>query len=92
MSGIALLIALRIVHGSATAIFGPVASASLSDFAPAHRRGTWLSTYSTFQGAGQAIGPVVAGYLIAIGRFDLAFMIAGVIAAATPFIVAAWAA
>ena len=29
------LIALRFVHGAATAIFGPVASASLSDVAPA---------------------------------------------------------
>ena len=90
VSGIALLVALRVVHGGATAIFGPVASASLSDFAPAHRRATWLSTYSTIQGAGQAIGPVLAGYVIAIGRFDLAFMLAGGIAAATPFIVAKW--
>jgi MFS family permease len=82
------LIALRFVHGTATAIFGPVASASLSDLAPPARRGVWLSTYSTFQGAGQALGPVLAGYLIAVGRFDLAFLAAGLIGVAVPFVVA----
>lgn len=90
VSGLGLLFLLRIVHGSATAIFGPVASASLSDVAPPHRRGTWLSTYSAIQGAGQAIGPVLAGYLIAIGRFDLAFVLAGAIAASVPLIVWRW--
>ena len=78
VSTLALLIVLRFVHGSATAIFGPVASASLSDVAPPASRGTWLSMYSTAQGAGQALGPVIAGYLIAAGRFDLAFITAGV--------------
>ncbi|MCI0433144.1 MAG: MFS transporter [Gemmatimonadetes bacterium] len=88
VSTLAVLIVLRFVHGSATAIFGPVASASLSDVAPASNRGTWLSTYSTAQGAGQAIGPVLAGYLIAAGRFDLAFIAAGAIGVAAPLIVA----
>ena len=71
------LIAARFVHGSATAIMGPVMSATLSDLAPVERRATWLSTYSTVQGAGQAIAPVLAGFLIAQRRFDLAFLIAG---------------
>ena len=84
------LVAIRFVHGAATAIFGPVASASLSDVAPPDRRATWLSTYSTIQGAGQAIGPVISGYLIAAGRYDLAFVVAGLFAAATPFIAAGW--
>jgi MFS transporter, DHA1 family, multidrug resistance protein len=90
VSTLALLIVLRFLHGSATAIFGPVASASLSDLAPPASCGTWLSTYSTTQGAGQALGPVVAGYLIAAGRFDLAFITAGVIGLGVPLIVAGW--
>lgn len=90
VSTLAALIILRFVHGSATAIFGPVASASLSDIAPPSKRGTWLSTYSTAQGAGQALGPVCAGYLIAAGRFDLAFLAAGVVGLAAPLIVAGW--
>jgi len=89
-STLAVLLALRFVHGSATAIFGPVASASLSDVAPASRRGAWLSAYSTAQGTGQAIGPVLAGYLIAAGRFDLAFVVSGVIGLGVPLIVFGW--
>lgn len=90
VSTLAALVTLRFVHGSATAIFGPVASATVSDIAPPAKRGTWLSTYSTAQGAGQAVGPVLAGYLIAAGRFDLAFLAAGVIGLAAPLIVAGW--
>ena len=76
-ASLAILIAIRLVHGSATAIMGPVMSAAISDLAPADRRATWLSVYSTMQGVGQAMAPVIAGFLIARGRFDLAFLIAG---------------
>jgi MFS transporter, DHA1 family, multidrug resistance protein len=90
VSTLTLLIVIRFLHGSATAMFGPVAAASLSDVAPPAARGTWLSTYSTAQGAGQALGPVVAGYLVAAGRFDLAFVVAGAIGLAVPLVVAGW--
>ncbi len=90
VSTLAALVLLRFVHGSATAIFGPVAAATLSDIAPPSQRGAWLSTYSTAQGAGQALGPVLAGYLIAMGRFDLAFVAAGAIGLAAPAIVGGW--
>jgi DHA1 family multidrug resistance protein-like MFS transporter len=90
VSTLAWLVVLRFLHGSATAIFGPVASASLSDIAPAARRGGWLSTYSTAQGAGQAIGPILAGYAIAAGRFDLAFAASGLIGLGAPLIVGTW--
>ena len=88
VSALAGLVLLRFVHGSATAIFGPVAAATLSDVAPPTRRGAWLSAYSTAQGAGQALGPVLAGYLVGAGRFDLAFVAAGAIGLAVPVIVA----
>ena len=87
VSTLAWLVVLRFLHGSATAIFGPVASASLSDIAPAARR--WLA-YSTAQGAGQAIGPILAGYAIAAGRFDLAFAVSGLIGLGAPLIVGTW--
>jgi MFS family permease len=90
VSTLAWLVVLRFLHGSATAIFGPVASASLSDIAPAGRRGAWLSTYSTAQGTGQALGPILAGYLIAAGRYDLAFVISGLIGLSVPLIVGTW--
>jgi DHA1 family multidrug resistance protein-like MFS transporter len=85
---LAALIAIRFLHGSATAIMGPVMSATISDLAPTGRRATWLSLYSTFQGAGQAAGPVIAGVLIARGRFDVAFIVAGVVAMAAPVLIA----
>ena len=81
-----LLIA-RFIHGHATAIFGPVASAAVSDLAPADRRGGWLGTYATAQGAGQALGPVIAGYLLAADRFDLAFLVSGTIGLLCPLVV-----
>jgi MFS family permease len=90
VASLGALVAIRFAHGAATAILGPVASASLSDVAPPARRATWLSTYSTVQGAGQAVGPVLAGYLIAARRYDLAFVAAGFVAAATPFMAARW--
>lgn len=89
-STLAALIVLRFVHGCATAIFGPVAAATVSDLAPAAQRGRWLGTFATAQGAGQALGPVLAGYLIATGRFDLAFIVAGVVGLAVPFVVGSW--
>ena len=92
VSTLTALIVVRTLHGSATAIFGPVASAHISDLAPPARRGAWLSTYSTIQGAGQALGPIVAGYLIAGGRFEVVFAVAGALALAVPFIVATGAA
>jgi MFS family permease len=90
-SSLAALIGLRVLHGSATAVFGPVANAMVSDLAPLAQRGAWLGTYATAQGAGQAVGPALAGYLIATGRFDLAFIAAGIVGLAAPLIVGRWA-
>ena len=87
-ASIGLLLLLRAIHGHATAIFGPVASATVSDLAPPAQRGQWLATYATAQGLGQAFGPILAGYLIAARRFDLAFLASGTIGLAAPFLVA----
>lgn len=84
---LALLVLVRVVHGHATAIFSPVASAAVSDLAPAGRRGAWLSTLATAQGAGQALGPIIGGYAMAAGRFDLAFLAAGAIGLLSPALV-----
>jgi MFS family permease len=87
VAGLSVLVAIRFVHGSATAIMGPVMSATISDLAPISRRATWLSTYATVQGAGQALAPVIAGAMIARGRYDVAFLIAGLIGISTPFLI-----
>ena len=55
--GVALaLVGLRLMHGSATALFGPVASASVSDLAPAAQRGAWMSIYADRAGDGTGAG------------------------------------
>jgi MFS family permease len=90
VSTLTWLVIVRFLHGSATAVFSPVASASLSDIAPANRRATWLTTYSTAQGTGQVIGPILAGYLIAADQYDLAFALSGLIGLGVPLVVATW--
>jgi DHA1 family multidrug resistance protein-like MFS transporter len=87
VGSLAGLIAIRFIHGAATATMGPVMSATISDLAPPDRRATWLSVYSTVQGAGQASGPVIAGLLIARGRYDVAFVLAGIVAFASPWLI-----
>ena len=74
LSGLA---ATRLLHGSATAIFGPVGSAAASDLAPVRSRGRWLATMSSLQGLGQAIAPVAAGYLLATSGFNRVFVVSG---------------
>ncbi|MBI1941058.1 MAG: MFS transporter [Acidobacteria bacterium] len=72
------LIAVRLIHGSATAIFGPVMAAVISDLAPAQRRGSWLGTYAASQGAGNAMGQLLGGVLLSLGGFAYPFLTGGV--------------
>jgi MFS family permease len=90
VTSVGLLLALRFVHGNATAMFGPVASAALSDLAPVSHRGAWLGTYSAVQGAGQAIGPVLAGALIAANHFERAFAASAALGVVALALIATW--
>jgi len=70
----------RAYHGLATAVFGPVASAYVTDVAPI-RRGERLGYFSSAQLAGRAIAPAIGGALIAVGSWEwvyLASAVAGV--------------
>ena len=71
------LIVVRLIHGSATAIFGPVKAAVISDLAPAQRRGSWLGTYAASQGAGNAAGQLLGGVLLSVGGFMYPFLTGG---------------
>lgn len=73
----ASLLALRFAHGSATAIFGPVMAAVISDLAPRERRGSWLGTYSAAQSAGNAAGQLLGGTLLSVGGFAYPFLTGG---------------
>ncbi len=78
-SSVASLLILRIIHGNATAIFGPSASAVISDITERSRRGIRLGLYSSMQGIGQALGPLLGGALISWQGFSLPFTVSGCI-------------
>ena len=84
ITGLAALVVVRFVHGSATALFGPTSGATLSDMAPADARGRWMGTYSAIQGTGQAAGPVLAGWLLGRAGFGITFFSAAALG------IAAW--
>jgi DHA1 family multidrug resistance protein-like MFS transporter len=84
------LAVVRVVHGTATAFFGPVASATLSDLAPVDQRGRWLSVYSAAQGTGQALGPIIAAALILGSDFSRVFVASAVLGGFALVLVLAW--
>ncbi len=90
VSGLAALVVVRAVHGSATALFSPVVSATVSDLAPIGQRGRWLSLYAAAQGSGQALGPVLAAALVAGADFSRAFVASGVLGGLALLLVARW--
>ena len=74
----------RVYHGLATAVFGPVASAYVTDLAPI-RRGERLGYFSSAQLTGRALAPAVGGALLMVGPWEwvyLASAVAGVAALA----------
>ncbi len=78
-TSIASLLVLRFIHGNATAIFGPSASAAISDITEPSKRGVRLGTYSSLQGVGQALGPLLGGVLISWQGFHVPFLVSGTI-------------
>jgi MFS transporter, DHA1 family, multidrug resistance protein len=71
------LIALRFVHGLATAIFAPSALATVADLYR-ERRGAAMGAYTACTQAGALLGPVLGGWLIYAAGFPGTFMTAGV--------------
>ncbi len=57
------LFALRIVHGTATAIYGPVTLAYVAELSRA-RRGERLGWFSLARNAGYVVGPLAAGWML----------------------------
>lgn len=76
-TSIAGLILLRIIHGNATGLFGPAASAAISDITEPSQRGIRLGLYASMQGVGQALGPFLGGALITWFGFQAPFLLSG---------------
>lgn len=66
------LLALRFVHGTATAVFSPVAAAYVADLARAER-GARLGTFSAANDAGAALGPLAGGAILFGARATMPF-------------------
>lgn len=79
VASLAGFVVLRFVHGNATAIFGPTASATISDVVSVNERGARLGLYSSLQGVGQALGPLVGGFLISAVGYGKTFLLSGAI-------------
>jgi MFS family permease len=74
------LFALRLVHGLATAIFGPVSLALVAEMA-GRRRATRLGVFGLARSVGYLLAPVSAAFLLTHMSPQLLFMLTGIIAA-----------
>ena len=79
VSSVILLIVIRLLHGNATAIFGPTVSATISDLADKKNRGIQLGFFSSIQGVGQTLGALLGGFLISYKGFGFSFLASGFI-------------
>ena len=77
------LFAVRMVHGLATAIYGPVTLAYVAELSQ-KRRAERLGWFSTARNAGYVVGPAVAGWLLHEGYADPVgvFTVIGLLSAA----------
>ena len=67
----------RVYHGLATAVFGPVAMAYVTDLAPT-RRGERLGWFSSTQLAGRALAPVAGAAILAFGAWQWVYAVCAI--------------
>jgi MFS family permease len=75
------LMALRILHGSATAIFGPVTLAIVTELDRVNRA-TRLGIFEMARGAGHLVAPALAGALLATTDASTVFTVVGLLSCA----------
>ncbi|MBI4825425.1 MAG: MFS transporter [Nitrospirae bacterium] len=80
------LMAIRFIHGFATAIYGPVSMSVVADYAGA-KKGEMLSWFSSITMKGTLMGAPVGGFIlhglskskeVTIGEFHTAFILSGI--------------
>ena len=75
------LVAVRIVHGMATAIYGPVTLAYVAEMSPAGRAER-LAWFSIARNAGYIVGPLAAGWMLLTMDPVSVFTVIGLLSAA----------
>ncbi len=80
LANVYALLALRFVHGFATAIFSPVASAAVADLFAAGR-GERLGWFASASEVGSALAPLAGGFLLtwSNNNFALVYLIVGML-------------
>lgn len=78
------LLALRFVHGFATAVFSPVASAAVADLFD-EGRGERLGWFASSNEVGSALAPLLGGFLLTLSNdnFKLIYLVVGVLGVLT---------
>jgi len=75
------LVWLRVLHGTATAIFGPVTLAIVTGMSPASR-GARLGLFEMARGSGHLIAPAVAGAILTVSSPEMVFTVVGLLSCA----------
>src|SRR5207247_550883 len=76
ITDVSWLIALRFVHGMATAVFAPIALAVVADLRR-EARGAAYGAYTAATQAGAMLGPLLGGWLLWTRGFSTTFVTAG---------------
>jgi MFS family permease len=69
---------LRVIHGFATAIYGPVVSALVADMFQ-QRRGEYMGWYHSTRTASYLLGPLLGGFVLFYADFRMAWVAVGVL-------------
>ena len=72
------LISIRLFHGLATAIFGPITLAVIASIY-IDKKGTYLGWFGTARSMGYVLGPVIGGSLLIFLKSEYIFLITGLI-------------
>lgn len=75
------LVWLRVLHGTATAIFGPVTLAMVMEMST-QSRGARLGLFEMARGSGHLIAPAVAGFILARNSPEVVFTVVGLVSCA----------
>jgi MFS family permease len=74
----AQLLLVRLVHGFATAIYGPVVAAQVADLFQ-QRRGEHIGWYRSIRTASYLMGPLLGGFVLFYASFRLAWVVVAVL-------------
>jgi MFS family permease len=70
------LLLVRVIHGFATAIYGPVVSAWVADMFQ-QRRGEYMGWYHSTRTASYLLGPLLGGFVLFYADFRMAWVVVG---------------